>query len=82
MGVNLMLQDQPTPDLGTSPAGQPSSVVIDDFPQQTFLGLLDVFAIHFGAQYPCIDIDELRNQISRGDGSKFLLYCLCGLAAR
>lgn len=81
MGVNIHLQDRPTP----APDGSPAITGLesdDPFSQATLLGLLDVFTIHFGAQFPCIDIDDFANQIRRGTGSQFLLYSLCGLAAR
>lgn len=81
MGVNLTLQNPSTPDSNSSPNGHPSAHH-DEFSQETLIGLLNVFDTHFGAQYPCVDVAEMRNQISRQTGSKFLLYCVCGLAAR
>lgn len=81
MGVNIFLQDRPTP----APDGSPAVGVtepVDQYSQETLLGLLDVFTDHFGAQFPCVDVGDIRDQIRRRTGSQFLLYSLCGLAAR
>lgn len=81
MGVNLVVQDQVTFQAADSPASV-GPAMLGHFRQETLLGLVDVFDVHFGAQFPCIDSIKIREQIHRGSGSQFLLYCLCGLAAR
>jgi hypothetical protein len=46
------------------------------------LGLLDTFDISLGAQFPCVNIRELKAEVVRGEGHSFLIYCVCGIAAR
>ena len=81
MGVNLVMQDQTGPTAADSPASV-GAAVLGQFRPETLLSLVQIFEVHFGAQFPCIDVVKIRDQVHRGTGSQFLLYCLCGLAAR
>ena len=44
--------------------------------------LLDIFENRFGAEFPYIDIAELKRDLVTGGGSRFLLLSICGLSAR
>jgi hypothetical protein len=46
------------------------------------LGLLDTFDAFLGRQFPCVDVTALKAEVSQGGGKSFIMYCVCGLAAR
>lgn len=44
--------------------------------------LIDLFETHFGAEFPYVDLNGLREDVDAERSSQFLLLAVCGLAAR
>ena len=56
------------------PSGMPSPPIMRH--------LLEVFFVHFGSQFPCLNKLELDNQVDAGTGSAFLFNAIAAIAAR
>lgn len=44
--------------------------------------LIDLFETRFGAEFPYLDLNGMREDVDADRGSRFLLLAVCGLAAR